>query len=65
MLFFGVNIERKKSFSCVDDEVESGFTIKDYNFDGYQNIAIYNALVMINNIYHAFLYYYKKRVLGN
>lgn len=51
----------KKPLACVDDELESGFTIKDYNFDGYQDISIYNALGMVNNIYYIFIYDYKSK----
>ncbi|MGL6618698.1 XAC2610-related protein [Aeromonas hydrophila] len=48
--------KEKEKLICVDDELQSDIIIKDFNFDGYKDIAITNYLGMVNNIFHVFLY---------
>lgn len=46
----------KQQLKCVDDNLESDVIKKDFNFDGYKDIAITNYLGMVNNLYSLFLY---------
>ncbi|WP_342058210.1 XAC2610-related protein [Aeromonas sp. OTU364] len=46
----------KQQLKCVDDDQQSDIVIQDFNFDGYQDIAIINSLGMVNNVFYVFLY---------
>lgn len=48
--------KEKEKLICVDDELQSDIIIKDFNFDGYKDIAITNYLGMVNNAFYVFLY---------
>ncbi|MBZ6074020.1 XAC2610-related protein [Aeromonas schubertii] len=48
--------KEKASLRCVDDELQSDVIIKDFNFDGYKDIAITNYLGMVNTAFYVFLY---------
>lgn len=48
--------KEKQQLKCIDDNLESDIIIRDFNFDGYKDIAITNSLGMVNNIFYVFLY---------
>jgi hypothetical protein len=48
--------KEKEKLICVDDELQSDIIKKDFNFDGYKDIAITNSLGMVNTVFYVFLY---------
>ncbi|MGL5469520.1 MAG: XAC2610-related protein, partial [Shewanella sp.] len=48
--------KEKETLICVDDELQSDIIIKDFNFDGYKDIAISSSLGMVNTVFYVFLY---------
>lgn len=48
--------KEKEKLICVDDELQSDVIIKDFNFDGYKDIAITNSLGMVNTVFYVFFY---------
>lgn len=43
--------KEEQKLKCLDDNLESNIIRQDFNFDGYNDIAITNYLGMVNNVF--------------